>query len=87
MQTVADGGKKARSKDSSPAEASSLIVNNITAKWNQDMVKPTLKDISTKLKPGDLLAVIGPVGSGKVSVKFRSITKLILFKLSVGLYF
>jgi len=30
---------------------------------------PTLSDISAELKPGDLLAVIGPVGSGKVGIE------------------
>jgi len=30
------------------------------------MEYPTLQNISLRLKPGDLLAVIGPVGSGKV---------------------
>lgn len=32
----------------------------------QDLLRPTLKDISVRLESGDLLAVIGPVGSGKV---------------------
>ena len=64
----------------------SLVVNNITAKWNsvseinylavmsyilhqfiQDMIEPTLKNITARLKPGELLCVIGPVGSSKVS--------------------
>lgn len=51
-------------------DCSKLIVNNITAKWNNDLIRPTLSNINVRLKPGDLLAVIGSVGSGKVSCLF-----------------
>ncbi|KAH9421088.1 Multidrug resistance-associated protein 4 [Dermatophagoides pteronyssinus] len=44
-----------------------LIINNIVAKWSQELMQPTLRNISVRLKSGDLLAVIGPVGSGKSS--------------------
>ncbi|CAG2116012.1 unnamed protein product, partial [Medioppia subpectinata] len=40
--------------------------NNITAKWSDESSYPTLQNISTHLRPGDLLAVIGPVGAGKL---------------------
>ena len=73
MTTPSEDGKNAKSKECS---ASSVIVNNITARWNQEMVKPTLKDISTRLKPGDLLAVIGPVGSGKSSLLMTLLQEL-----------
>lgn len=43
-----------------------LRVEKITARWNADDKLPTLKDISVDLKAGDLLAVIGAVGSSKV---------------------
>ncbi|CAG2180166.1 unnamed protein product, partial [Oppiella nova] len=42
-----------------------LSVNNISAKWSEDSPYPTLQNISVYLRPGDLLAVIGPVGAGK----------------------
>ena len=45
----------------------SLQVQRITARWNSEDKQPTLKDISVDLKPGDLLCVVGPVGSGKSS--------------------
>jgi ABC-type transport system involved in cytochrome bd biosynthesis fused ATPase/permease subunit len=32
----------------------------------QDSEQSTLKNISLRVKPGELLAVIGPVGAGKV---------------------
>ena len=43
-----------------------LLVEDMSAKWNPDMDVSTLKDISLTLKDGELLAVIGPVGAGKV---------------------
>lgn len=44
-----------------------VVVNRISAKWTSELKKPTLMNISANLKPGDLLAVIGSVGSGKVN--------------------
>ena len=44
----------------------SLKLCKITARWNKTTTEPTLRDISVDLKSGDLLAIIGPVGSGKV---------------------
>ncbi len=58
--------KSKAGKEKDGSKGSSVVVNNITAKWNQEVVRPTLKDVSVRLKQGDLLAVIGPVGSGKV---------------------
>ncbi|XP_054158540.1 ATP-binding cassette sub-family C member 4-like [Oppia nitens] len=45
-----------------------VTIDNITARWTNDVIEPTLKDISVCVKPGQLLAVIGPVGSGKSSL-------------------
>lgn len=42
-----------------------LKVQNITIKWKSDDKLPTVQNISVDLKPGDLLVIIGPVGSGK----------------------
>ena len=44
----------------------SVVVDRMSAIWNPQTSSPTLKDISLQLKRGELLAVIGPVGSGKV---------------------
>ncbi|XP_078695256.1 ATP-binding cassette sub-family C member 4-like [Branchiostoma floridae x Branchiostoma belcheri] len=46
----------------------SILLNKVTAKWEGDSDKLTLKNINLKLGPGQLLAVIGPVGSGKSSL-------------------
>lgn len=66
MPTPEELKSKAAGKEKDSSKGSSVVVNNITAKWNQEVVRPTLKDVSVRLKQGDLLAVIGPVGSGKV---------------------
>jgi ATP-binding cassette subfamily C (CFTR/MRP) protein 4 len=44
-------------------------VRNGSAKWTPNSIADTLTNISLCVKPGKLCAVIGPVGSGKVSVK------------------
>lgn len=37
-----------------------------TFKWDKESPIPTLSNINFQVKPGELVAVIGPVGSGKV---------------------
>ncbi|CAG2168277.1 unnamed protein product, partial [Oppiella nova] len=62
---------------------SKVSINNITAKWSEDIKKPTLDNISLHLKPGDLLAVIGPVGSGKSSLLMTILQELELLSGSI----
>ncbi|CAB3379679.1 Hypothetical predicted protein [Cloeon dipterum] len=45
-----------------------VTLQNATAKWNNEISDPTLNNITTTLKSGQLTAVIGPVGSGKTSL-------------------
>ncbi|XP_023213820.1 multidrug resistance-associated protein 4-like, partial [Centruroides sculpturatus] len=42
-----------------------IWVDNVTAAWKKE---PILNDISLNVQPGELLTVIGPVGSGKTSL-------------------
>ncbi|CAG2110820.1 unnamed protein product, partial [Medioppia subpectinata] len=46
-------------------EEKGVFMDNMSVRWNKDMTEPTLRDISLSLKPGELLAVVGSVGSGK----------------------
>lgn len=45
-------------------------INNVTAVWDEasTSTQKTLNGIDLKVKPGQLCAVIGPVGAGKVSL-------------------
>lgn len=47
---------------------SGVVINHITAKWSGDATDNTLTDIYAGVQPGRLVAVIGPVGSGKSSL-------------------
>jgi ABC-type multidrug transport system fused ATPase/permease subunit len=43
-----------------------LKVEHITARWSDESSHPTLRDLSFAVKAGQLVAVVGPVGCGKV---------------------
>lgn len=45
-----------------------IYIRNGSAKWTPGSITDTIIKISLCVKPGKLCAVIGPVGSGKVSV-------------------
>lgn len=55
-----------------------IIVKGLTAKWLATSSEDTLKDISFSVGPGELLAVIGPVGSGKSSLLETVLGELII---------
>jgi ABC-type transport system involved in cytochrome bd biosynthesis fused ATPase/permease subunit len=46
-------------------------VTNGVFQWHRETQEPTLKDINLKIKSGELVAVVGTVGSGKVEIKRR----------------
>lgn len=43
-----------------------IVISNATAKWKDAQIDNSLKNINLNVRPGRLVAVIGPVGSGKV---------------------
>ena len=46
-----------------------INLSGVTVKWpaSDEQEEDTLKDISFRVKPGQVLAIVGHVGSGKVS--------------------
>ncbi|KAF7279579.1 hypothetical protein GWI33_006975 [Rhynchophorus ferrugineus] len=59
-------------------EKPKLTLHNISAKWSDDVIDDTLHNISLNVNPSQLLAIIGPVGSGK-----SSLINVILGELSI----
>ncbi|XP_072399320.1 probable multidrug resistance-associated protein lethal(2)03659 [Diabrotica undecimpunctata] len=55
-----------------------LLLSGVSAKWSQQSTENTLSDITFNVPPNKMLAIIGPVGSGK-----SSIVNLILKELPV----
>ena len=45
-----------------------VALRGVTAKWRKEEVEDTLVDVSMEVRAGQLVAIIGPVGSGKSSV-------------------
>lgn len=43
-----------------------IEVNDVCASWDDESTEKTLEKINLKIKPGQLYAIIGPVGAGKV---------------------
>nr|CAD7259451.1 unnamed protein product [Timema shepardi] len=49
-----------------PGSGLGVTMSHVTAKWFSESVENTLTNINLTVKPGRLLAIIGPVGAGKV---------------------
>lgn len=45
-----------------------IVVSNATAKWSDNQNDNSLENINFTVKPGQLVAMIGPIGAGKVCV-------------------
>jgi len=50
------------------ANADTVTMEKVTGKWKKDENEDTLTNIDLNTKPGQLIAIIGPVGSGKSSI-------------------
>lgn len=56
-------------------------LDHMVASWHDEGVgEPTLNDISFKVTPGELIVVIGPVGSGKSSILMSVLSEIPVFK-------
>ena len=54
----------------------SILIDNISKSYNKGKV-PALKEVSFKVKPGELFGLIGPDGAGKTTL-FRILTTLLI---------
>jgi ABC-type glutathione transport system ATPase component len=66
----AEAGMAKKEGAGDPAHRKVIRVTSITAKWTNDLSENALTCVSLDVKPGGLVAVIGPVGSGKVNYTF-----------------
>lgn len=56
-----------------------VVLSNATAKWTECQADNTLENINLTATPGRLIAIIGPVGAGKVLLMFVLLRKARIF--------
>uniref|UniRef100_A0A1I8MDU6 ABC transporter n=1 Tax=Musca domestica TaxID=7370 RepID=A0A1I8MDU6_MUSDO len=61
---VSENGKKIEVNANAVKEPG-IVIDNFTAKWNSASTENNLENITLEFKPKQLIAVVGPVGSGK----------------------
>lgn len=57
-----------------------VVLRNYTAKWNEHLMADSLKNISLRISPGELLMVIGSVGAGKTCLLYALLNELEVIK-------
>lgn len=60
-----------------------IFIRNCTAKWSESSTDNTLMNVTVSVKPEQLLAIIGPVGSGKTSLLHAILKELPLKQGSI----
>ncbi|XP_065162919.1 probable multidrug resistance-associated protein lethal(2)03659 isoform X2 [Atheta coriaria] len=63
-----NGVDKKKNEATSGSDRKGIFASQLTAKWLLDHTDNTLSNVTLEVRPGKLLAVIGPVGSGKSSL-------------------
>ncbi|KAI1293713.1 ATP-binding cassette sub-family C member 4 [Halotydeus destructor] len=66
-----------------PADAE-VAIRNITAKWSEEEMSSTLKRIDVTVRPGELLTIVGGVGSGKSSILMTILGEIPITSGKVG---
>ncbi|XP_073844740.1 probable multidrug resistance-associated protein lethal(2)03659 [Musca autumnalis] len=61
---ISENGKSVEIR-SDPSNELGIVLKNVTAKWNPEATENNLNNVSLEFKQKQLIAVIGPVGSGK----------------------
>ncbi|XP_060582248.1 ATP-binding cassette sub-family C member 4-like isoform X3 [Ruditapes philippinarum] len=68
-----------------PVKECFIDINNVSARWDQKVEQFTLQNVTARVEPGKLLAVIGPVGAGKSSLLMSVLKELPLLKGNIEL--
>jgi ABC-type dipeptide/oligopeptide/nickel transport system ATPase component len=71
VQSIYHGNNKRATINHEQDQKLGVTITNGCAKWTPDSIVDTLTNISLQVKPGKFCAVIGPVGSGKVSPRLE----------------
>lgn len=59
--------EKEKNRDSK-LKPTALILSGVSASWEPNSIKKTLKNISLTIHPGEFIGVAGLVGAGKVII-------------------
>ncbi|KAF2894428.1 hypothetical protein ILUMI_11735 [Ignelater luminosus] len=76
--------KENNNEDNEVNSKYAVEIENGTAKWSETLSDNTLTNVDIKVKHGGLVAVIGPVGSGKTSLLHVILKELLLLNGKVN---